>query len=149
MLRGIHPLLTADLLHVLARMGHGDDLAILDANHPAETVAASTVTGTLIRLPGVRTDALTAAVMTLFPLDQFTDDPVRFMEVIGKPDELPVSVAAIQAELRKAGYEGQFASLERYAFYETAKTSFAAVQCGDARFYSNVILRKGAIEGKT
>ena len=42
MLRGIHPLLTADLLHVLARMGHGDDLAILDANHPAETIAAST-----------------------------------------------------------------------------------------------------------
>jgi L-fucose mutarotase len=97
----------------------------------------------------VRTDALTAAVMTLFPLDQFTDDPVRFMKVIGKPDELPVAVAAIQAELRKAGYEGQFASLERYAFYETAKASFAAVQCGDARFYSNVILRKGAIEGKT
>jgi L-fucose mutarotase len=147
MLRGIHPLLTADLLHVLARMGHGDDLAILDANHPGETVAASTTTGQLIRLPGVRTDDLAAAVLTLFPLDQFTDDPVRFMQVIDRPDELPVSVAAIQAAVRGSGYTGKFASIERYAFYEAAKKSFAAVQCGDARFYSNVLLRMGAIEG--
>ncbi len=147
MLRGIHPLLTADLLHVLARMGHGDDLAILDANHPAETIAASTTSGQLIRLPGVLTDDLAAAVLTLFPLDQFTDDPVRFMEVIDRPDEMPVSVAAIQAAVRKAGYTGKFASVERYAFYDAAKKSFAAVQCGDARFYSNVLLRMGAIEG--
>ncbi len=147
MLRGIHPLLTADLLHVLARMGHGDDLAVLDANHPAETIAASTTSGQLIRLPGVRTDDLVAAVLTLFPLDQFTDDPVRFMEVIDRPEELPVSVAAIQAAVRKAGYAGKFALKERYAFYEAAKKSFAAVQCGDARFYSNVLLRMGAIEG--
>jgi L-fucose mutarotase len=148
MLRGIHPLLTADLLHVLARMGHGDDLAILDANHPAETIAASTTSGQLIRLPGVRTDDLAAAVLTLFPLDQFTDDPVRFMEVIDRPDELPVSVAAIQAAVRRSGYAGKFSSIERYAFYEAAKQSFAAVQCGDARFYSNVLLRMGAIEGQ-
>jgi L-fucose mutarotase len=148
MLRGIHPLLSADLLHVLARMGHGDDLAILDANHPGETVAASTTSGQLIRLPGVRTDDLAAAVLTLFPLDQFTDDPVRFMEVIDHPDEMPVSVAAIQAAVRKSGYGGKFASIERYAFYEAAKKSFAAVQCGDARFYSNVLLRMGAIEGQ-
>jgi L-fucose mutarotase len=148
MLMGIHPLLTADLLHVLARMGHGDDLAILDANHPGETVAASTTSGQLIRLPGVRTDELAAAVLTLFPLDQFTDDPVRFMEVIGRPDELPASVAAIQAAVRKSGYDGKFVSIERYAFYEAAKKSFAAVQCGDARFYSNVLLRMGAVEGQ-
>jgi L-fucose mutarotase len=148
MLRGIHPLLTADLLHVLARMGHGDDLAILDANHPGETVAASTTSGQLIRLPGVRTDDLAAAVLTLLPLDQFTDDPVRFMQVIDRPDEMPVSVAAIQAAVRKSGYVGKFASIERYAFYEAAKKSFAAVQCGDARFYSNVLLRMGAIEGQ-
>jgi L-fucose mutarotase len=148
MLRGIHPLLTADLLHVLARMGHGDDLAILDANHPGETVAASTTSGQLIRMPNVRVDDLAAAVLTLFPLDQFTDDPVRFMQVIDRPDELPISVAAIQAAVRKSGYAGNFASIERYAFYEAAKKSFAAVQCGDARFYSNVLLRMGAIEGQ-
>ena len=45
MLKGIDPRLSPELLYLLARMGHGDDLAIVDSNHPAETVAASTVTG--------------------------------------------------------------------------------------------------------
>ena len=40
MLKNIDPLLNADLLWVLAAMGHGDDLALVDANHPADTVAS-------------------------------------------------------------------------------------------------------------
>jgi L-fucose mutarotase len=148
MLKGIHPLLSADLLHVLARMGHGDDLAIIDGNHPAETVASGTTTGQLVRLPGIRVEDALAAVLTLFPIDDFTDDPVRFMQVVGKPDELPPTVGAMQGVLRRSGYEGKFTSLERYAYYEAVKGSFAVVQCGDARFWGNVILRMGAIEGK-
>jgi L-fucose mutarotase len=145
MLKGLHPLLTADLLHVLARMGHGDDLAIVDANHPAETVAAATTSGQLIRLPGVRVEAAVAAVLSLLPLDDFTADPVRFMQVVGRPDETPEAVRAMQAAARAAGYAGGFAALERFAFYGAAKSAFAVVQCGDARLYGNVLLRKGTI----
>jgi L-fucose mutarotase len=145
MLKGLHPLLTADLLHVLARMGHGDDLAIVDANHPAETVAASTVTGQLISLPGTRVDDAVAAILTLLPLDEFTPDPVRFMQVVGQPDEVPDAVRTTQLAIRQAGYTGAFSSLERFDFYTTAKTAFAIVQCGDARLYGNVLLRKGTI----
>ena len=36
--------------------------------------------------------------------------------------------------------------LERFAFYEAARGSFGVIQCGDPRFYGNVLLRKGAIE---
>ena len=35
MLKGVHPLLTADLLHALRAMGHGDATAVVDANFPA------------------------------------------------------------------------------------------------------------------
>ena len=39
MLKGIHPLLSPDLLHALAAMGHGDTLAIVDGNFPAASNA--------------------------------------------------------------------------------------------------------------
>lgn len=146
-LKGLHPLLAPDLLHVLARMGHGDDIAIVDANHPAEAVAAATVSRQLIRLAGVRVDVAAAAILTVLPLDDFTADPVRFMQVVGAPEETPEAVRDMQAALRAGGYEGRFAALERFAFYAAARSAFAVVQCGDPRFYGNVILRKGAIPG--
>ena len=144
-LKGIDPLLSPELLHVLASMGHGDDLAIVDANHPAETIAANTVTGRLIRLPGIRVEVAATAVLTLLPLDDFTDDPVRFMQVVDKPEEVPPAVADLLKAIRAAGYAGRFVSLDRFTFYGAARAAFGIVQCGDARFYGNVLLRKGAI----
>lgn len=147
MLKGIDPLLSADILHVLARMGHGDDLAIVDANHPAESIARASASGVLIRCPGIRVERMFAAVLTLLPLDDFTEDPLRFMEVVGKPEEIPPAVADLQHAARAAGYAGAFRHLERFAFYAAARASFAVIQCGDARFYGNVLIRKGAIAG--
>jgi L-fucose mutarotase len=146
MLIGIHELLSADVLHLLARMGHGDDLAVLDGNHPAETIAAATVSRTLIRLPGVNVDSAAAAILTVFPIDSFVPDPVRFMQVVGKPDETPEAVAALQRAVRAAGYSGPFASLERHAFYAAAKSCFGVIQCGEPRFWGNILIRKGAID---
>jgi L-fucose mutarotase len=34
MLKTIPPILGPDLLHAMAAMGHGDDLALVDANFP-------------------------------------------------------------------------------------------------------------------
>ncbi|MCZ8183693.1 MAG: fucose-binding protein [Beijerinckiaceae bacterium] len=145
MLKGMDPRLPPDLLFLLARMGHGDDLAIVDANHPAEAVAASTVTGELVRLPGLTADSVLEAVLTLFPLDDFTEDPVRFMQVVGKPDERPEAVQAMERVARRAGYVGAFHTLERFAFYAAARSSFAVVQCGEQRLYGNVLIRMGAL----
>ena len=49
MLKGIDPLLGPDLLRVLAAMGHGDELVIVDANFPAEANARR-----LVRLDDIR-----------------------------------------------------------------------------------------------
>ena len=48
MLKGIDPLLGPELLMALASMGHGDELAVVDRNFPAVSVARR-----LVRLDGV------------------------------------------------------------------------------------------------
>ena len=50
MLKGIHPLLNADVLHALRAMGHGDDLIISDTNFPSDSVARQTRLGRLLRI---------------------------------------------------------------------------------------------------
>ncbi len=81
-------------------------------------------------------------MLTLLPLDDFTIDPVRFMQVVGKPDEVPPAVADMQVAIRNSGFAGGFVSLERFAFYGAARAAFGVIQCGDARFYGNVLLRR-------
>jgi L-fucose mutarotase len=147
MLKGIDPLLSADLLWLLAAMGHGDDLAVVDLNHPAETIARSTISGRLIRLPGVAVDRALGAILTVLPLDTFTPDPVRGMQVVGDADAAPEAFRDISRTIAASGYTTPIVRLERFAFYAAAKAAFGVVQCGDPRFYGNILLRKGAIEG--
>jgi L-fucose mutarotase len=148
MLKGIDPLLSADVLWVLAAMGHGDDIAIVDGNHPAETIASATTSRKLVRLPGVTMERAVAAVLTVLPIDDFTDDPVRRMEVVGKPDEIPAVQQAVQAAINKAaGRTLPMHGIERHAFYAAARSAFAVIQCGDARPYGCFLIRKGVIAG--
>jgi len=147
MLKGIDPLLSADLPWTLAAMGHGDDLAIVDGNHPAETIARATTSGRLVRLPGVTMERTVAAVLTVLPIDDFTDDPVRRMEVVGKPDEIPAVQQAVQAEIARVANGIRMTGLERHAFYAAARRAFAVVQCLDPRPYGCFLVRKGVIAG--
>jgi L-fucose mutarotase len=141
MLKGIDPLLSPDLLATLRAMGHGDEIAIVDANFPASSMARR-----LLRLDGVSATAVLDAVLSVMPLDDFVPEAAWRMQVVDAPDaEQPIF-----AEFRKilAAREGQtigLASLERFAFYERAKTAYALVATGEARLYGNVILKKGVI----
>ena len=148
MLKGIDPVLSADLLWVLAAMGHGDDLAIVDANHPADTVASATASGRLIRLPGLSMARATRAILSVLPIDDFEPGSLRRMEVVGKPDEIPPVQAEVQAEIDRAmGEPVPCLGIERFAFYAAARASFAVVQVGDPRPYGCFLLRKGVIAG--
>jgi L-fucose mutarotase len=149
MLKGLDPVLSADLLWVLAAMGHGDDLALVDANHPAQTIAAATTSGRLIRLPGLSMARAARAILSVLPLDDFEPGPVRRMEVVGQPGEIPAVQAEVQAEIdRAAGRSTPCLGIERFAFYKAAKASFAVVQVGDPRPYGCFLLRKGVIAGE-
>lgn len=146
MLKTIDPLLTPDLLWVLAAMGHGDDLALVDANHPAESIARATATGRLVRVPGTTMAPVARAILSLYPLDEFVDDPVRRMEVVGDPVRIPDVQAEVQREIdAAAGRPTPLVGIERHAFYAAARRAFAVVQTGDTRAYGCFLMRKGVV----
>jgi L-fucose mutarotase len=143
MLKHLPPLLTPDALFALASMGHGDDVAIVDANFPAARVAAAGG-ARLVQLPGADAPAALAAVLAVLPVDDFEPAPTRFMEVVGEPGAVPPPVAAFQALLAQAG-EAPAQGLERHAFYAAAQRAFVILRTGEARPYGNLLLRKGVV----
>src|SRR5512137_702686 len=92
MLKGIHPLLSPDLLHAMANMGHGDEIAVVDANFPAAGLGPR-----LIELRGASSPEVLDAVLTLFPLDTQVVPAAYTMEVVGDPDAVPECVADFAA----------------------------------------------------
>jgi L-fucose mutarotase len=145
MLKGINPLLNADVLHALRAMGHGDDLIICDTNFPADSVARQTRLGTLLRIDASAAD-VAKAVLSLYPLDTFVDDAAARMEVVGKPDEIPEVQKEVQKQIDAAeGKSWPMISIERYAFYERAKQAYCVIQSGERRFYGCFAFRKGVI----
>ena len=142
MLKGIDPLLGPDLLHVLAMMGHGDEIVIVDANFPAASVGEQTVYGSPLAIGCDAIKAL-AAILSVLPLDAFEPDPVVTMQVVGEPDTVPPAIADALPIIKAEGYEP--ASLERFDFYQRASEAFAIVATSEMRPYGNFILRKGVI----
>ena len=146
MLKGIDPLLNADVLQALRAMGHGDDVVLCDTNFPADSVARSTVLGRLLRIENVTAPRAARAVLSVMPLDSFVDAPALRMEIVGKPDELPEVQREMQAEVDRAeGRSWPMGSIERFAFYERAKQAYAVIVTGERRFYGCFIFKKGVI----
>jgi L-fucose mutarotase len=146
MLKSLDPILTADLLYALRAMGHGDDLVICDTNFPADSVARQTVLRRLIRLDGVTAPRAARAILSVMPLDPFVDKPAVRMEVVDKPNELPVVQSEVQREIDAAeGRSWPMGSIERHAFYALAKKAYCVVQTGERRFYGCFIFKKGVI----
>lgn len=141
MLKNIDPLLNADLLQVLAAMGHGDDIALVDRNFPAASTARR-----LIRLDGVDAVSAGRAILSVFPLDSFVDHPALRMQMVGKPDEVPPVQQEFQRIIDAAeGRPWPMGSLERFAFYEAARQAFAVVATNESRPYGCFLLKKGVI----
>jgi L-fucose mutarotase len=145
MLKDIDPLLTPELLYVLAAMGHGDDLVVADANFPADAVARQTAHRRVIRLAGVDTPEAVRAILSIYPLDEAVDEPVRRMLVDGTA-ELPPVQREVQAAVDSAeGRARPMGGIERFAFYVAARTAYAVVATGERRFWGCVLLKKGVV----
>jgi L-fucose mutarotase len=144
MLKNLSRLHSPELLHTLASMGHGDDLAIVDAHFPAVSMAQR-----IVRLDGIDAPAALEACLRLIPLDTFVDDPALRMEVVGNPDEIP----EVQREFQKVidqeeGKHVPLAPIERYAFYERAKKAYAILSTGELRPYGCILIKKGVVLSK-
>ena len=146
MLKGIDPVLNADVLHALKSMGHGDDLIIADMNFPSDSVARQTVYGKLLKLENVTAGRAAEAILSLMPLDSFVPHPALRMEIVGKPGEVPPVQQEVQAAIDKAEAKpSPMGSIERFAFYEAAKKSYVVIQTGERRFYGCFIFKKGVL----
>jgi L-fucose mutarotase len=146
MLKGIDPRLNADVLGVLRAMGHGDVLILADTNFPSDSVARATVTGRLLRMDNLTSAQAAQAVLSVFPLDTFVPDFAGRMQVVGAPHDVPPVQAEVQAEIDRAeGTPRPMIGIERFAFYDMARQSYAVIQTGERRFYGCFMLRKGVI----
>ncbi len=141
MLRNIDPLLTPDLLKILREMGHGDEIAIVDANYPAVTDGRR-----VVRLAGVSATEALRAILTVLPLDTYVEHAAHRMQVVGDPDRIEPITVEFQKLLDELAVEDvTLGSLERFAFYARVKDAFAVVSTAEGRLYGNIILKKGVI----
>jgi L-fucose mutarotase len=141
MLRNIDPLLTPDLLKILREMGHGDEIAIVDANYPAVTDGRR-----VVRLAGVDATEALRAILTVLPLDTYVDHAAHRMEVVGDPDRIEPITLEFQKLLDDLAVEDvKLGSIERFDFYARVKDAFAVVTTAERRLYGNIILKKGVI----
>ena len=143
MLKNIPPLLGPDLLGILRAMGHGDEIAIVDANYPADSAGP-----VLVRLDGISATDVLEAVLTLMPLDDFVDQAAICMQVVGDANKREPVMDAFETIVKKHEPAMGISTLERFAFYDRVKTGYAVVQTGETRLYGNIILKKGIIRPK-
>lgn len=143
MLKGIPSILSPELLKILMEMGHGDEIVLADGNFPSASIAQR-----LVRADGHGVPELLEAILSLFPLDPYSEKPVALMQVVpGDTVETPIwdtYRAIVNAHESKAnGIE----NVERFAFYERAKKAYAVVATGEGALYANIILKKGVVTG--
>lgn len=142
MLHNINPILSPELLYILRAMGHGDEIALVDANFPAESCGPSCV-----RADGSNVSEILTAVLSLMPLDTFVPDPALCMQVVDEPEAVPDTTKDFQQIINDtADMPRDIKSLERFSFYERAEKAFAVVQTGERRLYGNIILKKGVLK---
>ena len=146
MLKHVPAFMDAELLWVLAAMGHGDELAVVDRNFPAQSVAMATQSGKLITLGGLNAPTAIAGILELMPLDSFVEAPLAWMDPVDQPGAILSVHADVLAACKKAeGREVAHAVIERHQFYDAARRCFAVVQNSENRPYGCFILKKGVV----
>ena len=146
MLKNIPPILSPELLRVLCEMGHSDRIVLADGNFPAESIGKNAI---VVRCDGHGVPELLRAILQVFPLDTYVDHPVNLMEVMpGDPVKTPIwdTYAAVIKESGEGGAD-PIGHIERFAFYEEAKTAYAVVATGESALYANIMLQKGVVTG--
>ena len=139
MLLRISPLISPELLAALYRMGHGDEIVLADAHFPGDTFGKR-----VLRADGIKIANLLDAILPLFVLDNYVESPLIMMIPV-QGDQLDASVETSyrQAIDKHWPQTPPIHRMERFAFYERAKQSFAILMTGETAKYGNIILKKG------
>lgn len=141
MLVGIKPCICPDLLYTLARMGHGDEIVIVDAFYPSHSKNAN-----VIRCDGTGAAELLDGIMSLMNPDSYVDAPVVMMEPTNGDQVDPQIESDFRAAIDRYWPDTPpIVRMERQSFLTRSIKAFAIVQTGETRKYGNVILKKGVI----
>jgi L-fucose mutarotase len=139
MLIGISPVLSPELLALLCRMGHGDEIVLADAHFPGETFGRR-----VLRADGVRIPELLDGILPLFVLDSYVENPLIMMAAMPGDALDPAVEASYRAVVDKHWPDTPpIQRIERFAFYERTKEAFAVLMTGETAKYGNIILKKG------
>ncbi len=139
MLIGISPLISPDLLAVLCRMGHGDEIILADAHFPGESLGPQ-----VLRADGLHIADLLDAILPLFALDSYVESPLVMMDAVPGDMLDPQVESSYRDAVDKHWPETPVISrIERFAFYERGRQAFAIVITGETAKYGNIILKKG------
>ena len=144
MLKGIPQIISPELLKVLCEMGHSDRIVIADGNFPAESMGKNSI---VIRCDGHGVPEILDAILQLFPLDTYVEKPVSLMEVMkGDNAKTPIwdTYKEIISKYDQRGAES-VGTIERFKFYDEAKTAYAIIATSEKAIYANVMLQKGVI----
>ena len=140
MLKGINKIISPDLLYVLAKMGHGDEIVISDGNFPGESIGKI-----VLRSDGTGVPELLRAILELMPLDQY-DNNVYLMDKTAQDKDLDVPIWDEYRKIAAEHTDKEPVFLERFEYYERAKKAYAVVVTGESAIYANVILKKGVVK---
>lgn len=141
MLKGISPLLSPDLLKVLAEMGHGDEIVLADAHFPAYNLGVP-----VLRADGINVAAMLAAILPVFELDRYVEHPLLMMAAMGGDildEDLMASCRAVLAQY--APKAPPIHHIDKFEFYDRTRRAFAVVVTGETVKYGNILLKKGVI----
>ncbi len=139
MLKGISPLISPELLAVLARMGHGDEIVLADAHFPGESFNSR-----VLRADGLRIPDLLDAILPLFELDAYVDAPLVMMAAVEGDTLDPAVEESYRVPIKKHAPEAPaIARIDRFAFYDRTKDAFAVLMTGETAKYGNILLKKG------
>ncbi|KGR77343.1 RbsD/FucU family protein [Ureibacillus sinduriensis] len=139
MLKNIKSCISPDLVKILMEMGHGDEIVLADGNFPA-----ASHTKRLVRLDGNETPEILEGILHLMPLDTYVEYPVSLMMhgvEVSRPSIWQVYEEIVRNE--ENHFKAQY--LERFDFYERAKSAYAIVATSEKALYANIILKKGVV----
>lgn len=139
MLKNIKSCISPELLKILMEMGHGDEIVLADGNFPAASHAKR-----LVRLDGNDIAEVLAGILHLMPLDTYVDYPVSLM-MHGVEVKQPSIWKVYEEIVRNTETDFKAQYLERFEFYERAKSAYAIVATSDNALYANIILKKGVV----
>jgi L-fucose mutarotase len=144
MLKGIDPILTPELLMHLCAMGHGEWVAVVDANFTAEHLSQGKP---VVRLPGLSLQRVSQAVLSVFPLAVDVPHPAAYMQVSGSAHDhrTQAQQSVVNLVVDQGMQSQQVEAVERYAFYDKVRAASLIVQTGEGTAFGNALFCKGVI----